>query len=130
MASNGHSLAERLSALQVDSEVLKFPESYPEFNPVDIYRCFISTHLAKITGVDVKTVYPALQWTQALDKGDLNLAIPRLRVKSDAPDKLAKRWAEEVSKAQPRNLAAGSEACAITFSFPRTILSSLQPPMG
>jgi hypothetical protein len=97
MGSNDSSLADRLSALEVESEFTKFPDSYPELNPVDIFRCFVSENLAKISGVHAVTIYPALQWTQNLDKGDLNLAIPRLRLKGKPPNDLAKQWAEAVS---------------------------------
>ena len=98
MASENRPFAQRLAALKIDSSFLNLVDSFPDFNPVDVYRCFISTHLAEITKLDAKVIYPALQWTQTLDKGDLNLAVPRLRVKQGAPDELAKRWAEEVGK--------------------------------
>lgn len=98
MAKDGSFLGERLSALQIDPRLLDLPESHPEFNPVDIYRCFVSAHLANITGIDRNTIYTALQWTQSLERGDLILAVPRLRVKLGTPSELAKRWAEEVSK--------------------------------
>lgn len=97
MGSNDSSLADRLSALEVESEFTNFPHSYPELSPVDIFRCFVSENLAKISGVHAETIYPALQWTQTLDKGDLNLAIPRLRLKGKPPNDLAKQWAEAVS---------------------------------
>jgi arginyl-tRNA synthetase len=96
MASNGTPLRDRLTALEVNPEVLDFPDTYPDLNPVDIYRCFISESLAKVSNVDANNIYNALQWTQSLDKGNLNLAIPRLRVKGNATD-LAKQWVESVS---------------------------------
>lgn len=107
MGSNDSSLANRLSALHVNTEILNFPNSYPDRNPVDIYRCYLSETLANITNVDANTIFTALQWTQTLDKGDLNLAVPRLRVKGHAPDNLARQWAEAVS--MPRQLR-GQEA--------------------
>ncbi len=97
MGSNDSSLANRLSALHVNTEILNFPNSYPDCNPVDIYRCYISDTLANITNLDAKTIFSALQWMQTLDKGDLNLAVPRLRVNGYAPNDLAKQWAEAVS---------------------------------
>lgn len=97
MGSNDSSLADRLPALQGNTEVLDFPDSYPDRNPIDVYRSYLSRNLARISGVDAKTIYAGLQWTQSLDKGDLNLAVPRLRVKGQAPNELAKRWAESVS---------------------------------
>ncbi|KAI0201349.1 arginyl-tRNA synthetase [Astrocystis sublimbata] len=69
----------------------KFPNCHPDANPVDIYRAHITSILHEITGVDNTIIYNALQWTQSLDKGDLVLAIPALRVKGK-PDELGKQW--------------------------------------
>lgn len=74
----------------------RFPNSYPDINPVDIYRSHITSILHDITGVDSSIIYPALQWTATLEKGDLMLAIPALRVKGK-PDDLGKQWLEKVS---------------------------------
>jgi arginyl-tRNA synthetase len=97
MASSGGSIEARLSALQIKPTILEFPDSYPDLNPVDIYRCYLAETLATISGVDAKTIYDGLQWTQNLDKCDLNLAIPRLRVKGHAPGELGQTWAQNVS---------------------------------
>ncbi|KAK8048126.1 Arginine--tRNA ligase [Apiospora phragmitis] len=69
----------------------KYPNCFPDINPVDIYRSHITSILSKITGVDSKIVYPALQWTSTLDKGDIVLPIPALRVKGK-PDALGSEW--------------------------------------
>lgn len=74
----------------------KFPTCYPETNPIDAYRLHLTTVLEKITGVDPKIIYNAIQWTASLDKGDVMLAVPALRVKGKKPDELAKEWAEKV----------------------------------
>jgi arginyl-tRNA synthetase len=97
MASSIDSIDARLSVLQIKLKVVDFPNSYPDLNPVDIYRCYLAETLAKISGVAANTIYDGLQWTQSLDKCDLNLAIPRLRVKGHAPDELGQTWAENVS---------------------------------
>ncbi|KAL7271834.1 arginyl-tRNA synthetase [Rhizina undulata] len=89
------SLQSRLSQLGISDPLPVFPDSNPTTNPVDIYRCYIAETLAKVSGVDVKLVYPALEWTQSFDKGDLILAVPRLRIKGRKPDELAKEWAEK-----------------------------------
>lgn len=73
-----------------------YPNCYPDINPTDIYRSHLTSILHKITGVDTKIVYAALQWTLSLDKGDLVLAIPALRVKGK-PEELGKQWLEQVS---------------------------------
>ncbi|KAH8674325.1 arginyl-tRNA synthetase [Xylariales sp. PMI_506] len=71
----------------------KYPNCFPDINPVDIYRSHLTSLLHKVTGVDPKIIYPALQWTATLDKGDMVLAIPALRVKGK-PDELGKKWLE------------------------------------
>lgn len=73
----------------------RYPSSFPDLNPIDIYRSHITSILHEITGVDAGVIYPALQWTATLDKGDLMLAIPALRVKGK-PDELGKQWLDKV----------------------------------
>ncbi|KAF8455332.1 hypothetical protein BGX38DRAFT_1088632 [Terfezia claveryi] len=84
-----------LSALGLSEKITKFPDSNPEVNPIDIFRCYIAEVLAKVSGVDSVLIYPALEWTNQFEKGDLILAVPRLRVKGKVPSELAKEWAEK-----------------------------------
>lgn len=84
-----------LSSLGLKEQITTLPESNPESNPVDIFRCYIAEVLAKTSGVDSALIYPALEWTNQFEKGDLILAVPRLRVKGK-PAELAKEWAEKV----------------------------------
>lgn len=90
-------LVKLTSDLSLDELRERFPTSYPATNPQDIYRIHITNLLEKITGVDPKIIYPAVQWTASLDKGDAVVAVPALRVKGKKPDELAKEWAEKVS---------------------------------
>lgn len=78
------------------SKVPKMPNTFPELNPVDIYRSHITELLASVSGIDEKIIYPAVQWTQTLDKGDLVIAVPALRQKGKKPDEFAKELAEKV----------------------------------
>ncbi|KAI9837783.1 MAG: hypothetical protein M1819_006717 [Sarea resinae] len=93
-AQSPDELAASLESLGI-SDLPQYPNSYPTLNPVDIYRVHITEHLAAITGVDPKIIYPALQWTQTLDKGDLTLPVPALRVKGAKPNELAAQWGEK-----------------------------------
>lgn len=77
------------------AEVPKAPNTHPELNPFDIYRSHITELLSQASGVDPKIIYPTLQWTQSLEKGDLTLAVPALRLKGKKPDELAKEIAEK-----------------------------------
>jgi len=106
-AANGNSqyqtleeLTQTLSKFGV-SEVTQFPNAYPAYNPVDIYRAHITELLVPITGVDPKVIYQAIQWTQTLDKGDCVLPVPALRLKGKKPDEVAKKIVEEVSMKFP-----------------------------
>jgi arginyl-tRNA synthetase len=88
-------LSATLSAIGI-AEVPQQPNTYPALNPVDIYRSHITELLAPVAGVDPKIVFNALQWTNTLEKGDLVLAAPALRLKGKKPDELAKDLAEKV----------------------------------
>ncbi|KAF2139042.1 uncharacterized protein K452DRAFT_310994 [Aplosporella prunicola CBS 121167] len=77
------------------TDVPAAPNTYPKHNPLDIYRSHITELLAQASGVDAKIIYPVLQWTQTLDKGDLTLPVPALRIKGKKPDELAKEIGEK-----------------------------------
>ncbi|KAH8586273.1 putative Arginyl-tRNA synthetase, cytoplasmic [Bisporella sp. PMI_857] len=87
-----HTLAQKLRSLNLEKDLPAYPNCHPEVNPVDVYRAHLTEILAEVTGVDSKIVYPALQWTQTLDKGDMVLAIPALRVKGKKPNELGEEW--------------------------------------
>lgn len=90
------SAADTPSPLPVD-KLDAYPNCYPAVNPVDVYRSHLTTLLHDVTGVDKAIIYPALQWTQSSDKGDLILATPALRVKGKKPNELAEEWVSKVS---------------------------------
>jgi arginyl-tRNA synthetase len=94
--SESHALVDRLGALDIKESSHKYPNCHPEVNPVDVYRAHLTSILTELTGVAAATVYPALAWTQTLDKGDLVLPVPALRVKDKKPTELAEEWAEKV----------------------------------
>jgi arginyl-tRNA synthetase len=95
--SKPHDLLDRLGALGLKDSLHRYPNCHPEVNPVDIYRAHLTSILAEVTGVEASIVYPAVQWTQTLEKGDLVLPVPALRVKEKNPAALAEEWAEKVS---------------------------------
>jgi arginyl-tRNA synthetase len=96
MASPIERLAQRVDGLSLGALAERYPNCHPETNPFDLYRAHLSDVLARITGVDHKIIYPALSWTQSLDKGDLMLAAPALRIKGRRPDELVQEWAAQV----------------------------------
>jgi len=76
-------------------EPTKYENSFPEYNTVDLLRNYITEELAKISGVEPNLIFPALEWTNTLDRGDLLIPIPRLRIKGAKPQDLAVEWAEK-----------------------------------
>ncbi|KUI56268.1 Arginine--tRNA ligase, cytoplasmic [Cytospora mali] len=101
MAPGIDELVKLTSGLRLDSIRDKFPTCYPEVNPIDVYRAHLTNVLKEITGVDTNIIYNAIQWTQGLDKGDLIVAAPALRVKGKKPDELVKEWAEKFPENDP-----------------------------
>jgi arginyl-tRNA synthetase len=89
-------LAAQIKEFKLPPDFPLYEEAFPSLNPVDIFRCFITEELSKITGVDKKLIYPSLAWTNTLDKGDLTLATPRLRIKGGTPAEQASKWVSAV----------------------------------
>lgn len=96
MAEAGHLLREKLASLSLDKPLPQYPNCYPDINPIDVYRAHLTSILTEVTGVDAAVIYPALQWTQSLDKGDLVLPIPALRIKGKKPQELGDEWVAKV----------------------------------
>jgi len=96
MAAASSELADKLKSLDVSEPLPKYPNCFPEVNTVDIYRAHLASTLSEVTGVDATIIYPALQWTQTLEKGDLVLPVPALRVKGKKPNELAEEWVAKV----------------------------------
>ncbi|KAH8802511.1 arginyl-tRNA synthetase [Xylogone sp. PMI_703] len=82
----------KLTELRNGDPLPVYNDAVPYINPVDIFRSAITEELAKISVVDASIIYPALERTSTLDKGDLILAVPRLRVKGP-PAEIASDWA-------------------------------------
>ncbi|KAL1874232.1 arginyl-tRNA synthetase [Diaporthe australafricana] len=101
MATGINELVKLTSDLSLDNIRDKFPACYPETNPIDVYRAHLTNVLEKITGVEPKIIYNAIQWTQGLDKGDLIVAAPALRVRGKKPDELVKEWSEKFPEDDP-----------------------------
>lgn len=84
-----------LKDLGISESLPKFSAASVTTNPIDIFRSYVAEEMAKITGVDREIVYPALEWTQDMNKGDLIMAVPRLRLKGD-PKAMAADWVTKV----------------------------------
>ncbi|KEZ45425.1 Arginine--tRNA ligase, cytoplasmic [Scedosporium apiospermum] len=126
-SADAASAAETPSPLPVD-KLESFPNCYPAVNPFDVYRSHLTTLLHEVTGVDKAIIYPALQWTQSSDKGDLILAAPALRIKGKKPAELAEEWVAKFPESPLVNkpVAAGH---FIQFWFKPEPLTKLLLPM-
>lgn len=69
--------------------------SFPDVNVVDVMRNYISDELSQIAGIDASIIFPALEWTNTQERGDLLIPIPRLRIKGGNPKDLAEEWASK-----------------------------------
>lgn len=101
-------LTSKLQGLGIEEPLAVYPGSNPLQNPFDIFRSYITKELARVSGVAEDLIYPALEWTNTSDRGDLVIPIPRLRVKGAKPDVLAAEWAGKfdngkyIREAQPK----------------------------
>ncbi|KAL3463923.1 hypothetical protein BJX64DRAFT_107744 [Aspergillus heterothallicus] len=97
MASQNESLPGAFNSLSLHTttETSEFPNCFPSLNPVDKYRAHISEHLAAVADLDAQKIYPRLQWTNTLDKGDLVLPVAALQIKGKKPNDLCKELAEK-----------------------------------
>jgi arginyl-tRNA synthetase len=125
MAATASTPSEKLKNLSIGTPLPKYPNCYPEVNPVDIYRAHLTSILTDVTGVDAAVVYPALQWTQTLEKGDLVLPIPALRVKGKKPLELAAEWVAKVMRL-PR-ITWGNFTNFLCYSFLNRLSYISQP---
>jgi hypothetical protein len=133
-ATMAEQLASQIEGLSLDEMNKRYPNCHPTINPFDLYRGHLADVLHNVTGVEHKIIYPNLQWTSTLDKGDLILATPSLRVKGKKPDELAAEWAEKVCGLTAAIYSHGRQMTkqsltflAWSYSFPRMLCSRNLP---
>lgn len=78
-AMSASTITESLAALGLKDEP-SVANSYPEYNVVDVLRNYITNELHSITGIAKDVIFPALDSPSTLDKGDLLVPLPRLRL--------------------------------------------------
>lgn len=74
-----NTITESLAALGLKNEP-SIESSYPDYNVVDVMRNYITNELNSITGISKDIIFPALDSPSTLDKGDLLVPLPRLRL--------------------------------------------------
>ncbi|CAH6723526.1 arginine--tRNA ligase, cytoplasmic [[Candida] jaroonii] len=72
--------------------------SYPENSVLDLLRNYITDELHKLSNVDKSIIFESLDIPNTLDKGDLIIPVPRLRLKGINPKEKASEWAEKFEK--------------------------------
>ena len=97
-------LSRAMNSLGLDSTP-RLPNTYPTLNPLDIYRSHLAQllvqSLAPIATFEPSTILPSLHWTQTLEKGDLTLPVPALKLKGRKPDEIAKTIVDQVITSRP-----------------------------
>lgn len=74
--------------------------AYPKYNVVDVMRCYITDELHKLSGIAPEIIFPALDTPSTLDKGDLLVPLPRLRLPKGTDFKAK---ADEFAQAFPKD---------------------------
>lgn len=98
MASNTvGTITSSLSKLGIDPPAAE-PASFPEANAVDLMRNYITDELHRLSSIDKSIIYPALDTPSTLEKGDLIVPLPRLRLKGVNPKEKAVEWAAAFEK--------------------------------
>ena len=115
-----HSISNGLKNLGLSQpEVLE--SSFPEYSITDVMKNYITGEMHRITQVDKKIVFDALDTPATLDKGDLLIPIPRLRLKGiDAKGK-AVEWSEAIEKGKFLG-EVKAEGPFIQFFFNKSLL--------
>lgn len=72
--------------------------SSPEYNVIDLFRNYITNELYQLTQVDKSIIFESLDIPTTMDKGDLIIPIPRLRLKGINPKEKAAEWASNINK--------------------------------
>lgn len=94
-------------------------------NPVDVYRQHISKLIAPIVGKEPSEVLPSLQWTQTLDKGDLMLPVPALRLKGKKPAEIGADIVEKFPDDELVEKPTVSNSTFVQFFFKPAPLTKL-----
>lgn len=72
--------------------------STPNENFLDLIRNYITNELHKLSNVDKSIIFESLDVPSTLDKGDLIIPVPRLRLKGINPKDKAAEWAAAFDK--------------------------------
>lgn len=88
-----------IASLGIDESLPSFPASDAVHRPVDIYRVYLASIASKCLEVPVNLAYEAVQVVPAgtlKDNSDLDLVLPRLKLKSENPKQIAHEVSSKV----------------------------------
>jgi len=88
-----------LSSLGLGHTLPTFPESDYLHKPSDIHRAFLADTASKLLDVTAGLAYEAVQVkpaASAKDNSDLDLVLPKLKLKSDKPKQIAGEVSDKV----------------------------------
>jgi arginyl-tRNA synthetase len=102
-----------LNRLGVEDSVNSFSSADILTRPLDIYRSYLAEVLVQFTECEPQVAYDSIQ--EPNDFGDLEVVIPRLRLKGSNPKELAFELAQKVCPPQ------SFQFCRLTHSIPDVV---------
>jgi hypothetical protein len=77
-----------LRSLDLETPIPRFPECDVLTNPLDIFRAYLTEALSKLLDCESSTILSAINLPQGM-LGDLEVIVPRLKIKGQKPNELA-----------------------------------------
>lgn len=72
-------ITKSLSELGLQTDASPMQGAFPDHNVIDVMRSYITLQMHSLTGISKEIIFPALDTTSTMDKGDLIVPLPRLR---------------------------------------------------
>lgn len=66
-------------------------------NPIDIYHAYLAEHLQTLVECDSHLVYNSIQPSNTIENGDLDIVLPKLKLRDVSPKELAAELLKKVS---------------------------------
>lgn len=116
------------TAIGESLEALSLEQMAASKNPFVFYRQYLAEILAPIVERKVDEIIPLLQWTPTLEKGDLTLPVPALRVKGKKPQDLAEEIVSKFPKTDDTLITVSQAGPFVQFFFkPQPLIKSVIP---
>ncbi|KAK6457537.1 arginyl-tRNA synthetase [Scheffersomyces xylosifermentans] len=123
MTATVNAITESLGKLGLKQPIFN-EGSTPEFNVIDVFRNYIASELHRVSEVDQEIIFSALDSPSTLDKGDLIIPVPRLRLKGINPKDKAVEWSEKFQKGKFFS-EVKAEGPFLQFYFDKSVLYNL-----